>query len=304
MSSYTIGLIIQSCVSVITVCGVFILTGLAGMTSFGQAAYMAVGAYVTFILAASLQIPLVIACIIGVVAAGLVTLIIGIPTLKLRKVYFALVSIGISQAMSALIITMKDVTKGALGFSRIPKVKNLMWIALAIMALVIWMVWNFKSSRFGRMCIALKNDELAAKGFGIDVYHLKIKAYILASVFAAVGGILYGAQVRILEPYTFGWNLSSEMVIFLFFGGTNSLTGSVVSAFLLKYLPEMLRQVTIFGIELQEFRTVIYCILIIIILNFRPQGLFGEYEFSFRGTVDSLKKLAAKRERCITGEKK
>lgn len=294
MNAYVIGLIIQSGISVITVAAVFALTGLAGMVSFGQAAFMSIGAYFTMIMTAYLKIPLFISCILGVLIAGLAAFLVGMPTLKLRKDYFSLISVALGEAVIALVITFNKFTNGSLGFSRIPKVPNLIWITMGLMLVVIIIVHNFKYSRFGRMCVALKSDELAAKSFGIDVYNLKMKVYVFASMIAAAAGLLYAFQVRLIEPYAFGWTKSSEMVIFLFFGGTNSLTGSVISAFSLKLLPELLRNITLFGRSMQEYRVILYCILIIIILNFRPSGVFGEYELSLKGLNKKLGSFSRK----------
>lgn len=294
MNPYVIGVIIQSGISVITVSAIFVLTGLTGMVSFGQAAFMSIGAYFTVILASTLSISLWLSSIIGILVAGVVAYIIGTPILKLRKDYFALITVILGQAVVALVITFKSVTNGSLGFSRVPKVENLIFITLVLMVIVIWMVANFKYSRFGRMCIALKNDELAAKSFGINVYNLKIYVYVFASMLAASAGILYALQTRLIEPTAFGWTKSSEMVIFLFFGGTNSLTGSVISAFSLNLLPEILRGIYIFGKSLQEYRVIIYCILIIVILNFRPAGIFGEYELNLRKLKNKLTDFARK----------
>jgi branched-chain amino acid transport system permease protein len=280
MNAYEIGLVIQSCISVITVAAVFAMTGLAGMFSLGQAAYMSVGAYGTFLAASYFDLPVIPACILGVLISSVVAYIVARPTLKLRRDYFALLSVGLSQAVVALIITFKQYTNGSLGFAKIPKVNNLIYITLAITILVVFCIRNLKYSRFGRMCIALKNDELAAKSFGIDVYNLKIKVYVVASALAAVAGILYGFKNRLIEPNAFAWAQSAEMQIFLFFGGTNSLTGAVISAFSLKLLPELLRGVRLFGQSMQEYRTMVYCVLIIVVLNFRTQGLFGEKELS------------------------
>ncbi len=280
MNAYEIGLVIQSCISVITVAAVFAMTGLAGMFSLGQAAYMSVGAYATFLRAYYFDLPVMPACVLGVFISVVIAYIIARPTLKLRRDYFALLTVGLSQAVVALIITFKQYTNGSLGFAKIPKVNNLIYITLAITILVVFCIRNLKYSRFGRMCIALKNDELAAKSFGIDVYNLKIKVYVVASALAAVAGILYALKNRLIEPNAFAWAQSAEMQIFLFFGGTNSLTGAVISAFSLKLLPELLRGVRLFGQSMQEYRTMIYCVLIIVVLNFRTQGLFGEKELS------------------------
>jgi branched-chain amino acid transport system permease protein len=287
MSSYQIGLLIQACISAISITGIFALTGLAGMFSLGQAGYMAIGAYTTFIIASRLGVSFWLTSIIGIVFSAFVACIAAYPTVRLRKDYFSLISIGLGQAVTALLITFSGITNGAQGFTKIPKVNNLVIIVLIITVIIILAIRNLKYSRFGRMCIALKNDELAAKSFAINVYDLKIKIYVLASIIASIAGILLGLQSRVLLPESYGFTASSELEIFLFFGGTNSLTGSIISGSLLKVLPELFRSVTLFGQSLQEYRTILYCVLIIIVLNVRPKGLFGEYELNFK----FLKKL-------------
>jgi branched-chain amino acid transport system permease protein len=281
MSNYQLSLIMMACISVITVCGVFSMTSLAGMFSLGQAAYMSICAYLTFCLAKYLTLPIWFTAVIGIVASGAVALIISLPTLKLRRDYFALLSVAFGQMVSAIVILLGDYTNASIGFSKIPKVKGLVWIILGITAVIVFMVRNLKYSRFGRMCIALKTDEIAARSFGIDVYKLKVKIYVLASMIAAVGGICYGLRNRVISPDAFDWSLSAEMQILLFFGGTNSLTGSIISAAALKVLPEFLKGIKLFGIDLQSFKTVIYCLLIIVVINFRTKGIMGERELSF-----------------------
>lgn len=295
MSNYQLSLIMLACVSIITVCGVFTMTSLAGMFSLGQAAYMSICAYLTFCLAKFLNFPIIVTALIGILASGLVALIISLPTLKLRRDYFALMSVAFGQMVSSIVILLGDWTNASIGFSKIPKVKGLIWIILGITVLVVFMVRNLKYSRFGRMCIALKTDEIAARSFGIDVYKLKIKIYVLASMIAGVGGICYGLRNRVISPDAFDWTLSSEMQILLFFGGTNSLTGSVISAAALKVLPEFLKGIKLGGIDLQNFKTVIYCLLIIVVINFRTQGILGESELSFVAAKRQLEAAARRR---------
>ena len=300
MSNYQISLVMLACISVITVSGVFAMTSLAGMFSLGQASYMSICAYLTFCLARYLHLPILVTAIIGIAASGLVALIVSLPTLKLRRDYFALMTVAFGQMVSSIVILLGDWTNASIGFSKIPKVQGLVWIILAITAIIVFMVRNLKYSRFGRMCIALKTDEIAAKSFGIDVYKLKIKVYVLASMIAAVGGICYGLRNRVISPDAFDWSLSSEMQILLFFGGTNSLTGSVISAAALKVLPEFLKGIKLGGIDLQNFKTVIYCLLIIVVINFRTQGILGERELDING----LRKYAKKAQSKVKGGKK
>ncbi len=280
MNSYQLGLIMNSCISVIQVMGVFIITSLAGMFSLGQASFMAISAYFTFILARSLDLPIILTAIVGLGISALCAFIIAIPTLKLRKDYFALITMGFGEMISAIVVMCEKYTNGSIGYSRIPKVEHIFWLILAITAFVVYFAWALKRSRFGRMCIALKTDETAAKSFGIDTYRLKIKVFIIASCISGLAGILYGLKNRVITPDGFSWNLSAEMQIFLFFGGTNSLTGAVLSAFLLKLLPEMFRSLELFGQSLQVYRTAFYCVLILLVINFRPNGILGEKEFS------------------------
>jgi branched-chain amino acid transport system permease protein len=141
------------------------------------------------------------------------------------------------------------------------------------------------------MLIALKTDEITARSFGINVYRLKIKTYILASIIACIAGILFGMRNRVIGPEAFGWAQSAEMQLFLFFGGTNSLTGSVIAAFLLKLLPEIFRGIVVFGKSLQEYRTVIYCVLIILVINYRQKGLLGDQEFNYKKLFRAPAKL-------------
>lgn len=300
MSNYQLSLIMLACISIITVSGVFAMTSLAGMFSLGQASYMSICAYLTFCLARYLSLPIWLTSLIGVLASGLVALIVSLPTLKLRRDYFALMSVAFGQMVSSIVILLGDWTNASIGFSKIPKVKGLVWIILAITVVIVFMVRNLKYSRFGRMCIALKTDEIAARSFGIDVYRLKIKIYVLASMIAAVGGICYGLRNRVISPDAFDWSLSSEMQILLFFGGTNSLTGSVISAAALKVLPEFLKGIKLGGIDLQNFKTVIYCLLIIVVINFRTQGIMGERELD----VSALRDYARKSQSKVKGGKK
>jgi branched-chain amino acid transport system permease protein len=263
-----------------TVVAVFAMTGLAGMFSLGQAAYMAVGAYVTFVLYRYLDIPYYLTGILAILISVFLAWLIGVPTLKLRRDFFALLTVGFSQMVVAVILLFEKYTNGSIGFSKIPRADGLLWVSLLTTALIIFWIRNLKYSRFGRMCIALKNDEVAARSFGIDVYKLKLKIYILASAIAAFAGILMALRNRVITPDSFGWASSAEMQIFLFFGGTNSLTGAILSASVLKLIPEFLRGINLFGTSLQEYRTIIYCIMIIIVINFRPQGILGEIELT------------------------
>lgn len=269
---FFISITIFTCITILGVLSVFMLTGLTGLFSFGQAAFMGIGAYVSGLLVIKLGVPFPLAVIGGILISVIIAALIGYPTLKLRKDYFSLVTFGFGEAIAALLNYFVQFTGGATGLSGIPKKTNLTLVVISTVV-IIWLIRNFKNSKYGRTCIAIRNDELAAKSFGIDVFGIKMRAFILSAAITAYAGALYGFYVTYVEPMMFTWNQSAEWVIMVFFGGVNSLTGAVFSAIFLTALPELLRFAS-------EFRIVLYCALIIIILNFRPTGLFGEYELS------------------------
>ncbi|MEA4893716.1 MAG: branched-chain amino acid ABC transporter permease [Oscillospiraceae bacterium] len=287
MNDYIASLIQTTCITMIGVISIFPLTGMTGLFSFGQAAYMAIGAYVSGIAAVKFGLPFWACLTLGVSVSGMMAIIIGFPTLKLRKDYFALMSLCLGEAVTAVLNKFGSITGGAAGLSNIPKKASMAMIVISAIV-VVAMVGLFKNSRFGRMSLAIKTDELAAKSFGINVFAHKMKVYIFTSMIAGFAGVLYAFYLTYLDPNLFGWTRSSEWVIFLFFGGVNSLTGSVISTIFLTTLPEVLRFAS-------SARIVMYTVMILLVINFMPSGLLGEKEFSITGIVKFFKGLFRKK---------
>lgn len=250
--------------------GVYVLTGLTGMFSMGQAAFMAVGGYTTAMLSKYYGLPFYVTLPAALLMGGLFGLLIGLPAVKLRRDYVAIVSLGFGEALVAFLDNSSSMTGGALGLTAIPKFMD-NWMIVAVLVLVIAGIWNLKKSRFGRECIAIKSDELAAASMGIYVSRVKLLMFVLAGVISALGGFVYVHTLGYLDSSSFGWTQSSMWIIIVFFGGINSLTGAVFSGILLELLPELFR----FS---NELRVVIYCLVVLFIVNFRSQGLFGETE--------------------------
>ena len=198
--------------------------------------------------------------------------VVGLPTVRLRRDYISLVTLGFGEAIIALLNQTQSITGGALGFSGIPK-KTTLTLALVSAILCIFFVSCFKRSKYGRQCIAARSDELAAKAMGINVPKIKMIALLISVAVTAYAGALYAFYTTYVDPGIFGWKKSAEWVIMVFFGGVNSLTGSLFSTVLLTILPETLRFAA-------DYRTVFYAILVLIIINFKPEGIFGEYELS------------------------
>jgi len=267
-------------ISVIAVTGIYVLTGLTGMFSLGQAAFMAIGAYVSGYLVVKVGVPFVPAAIIAVVVSVIVGYILGLPPVRLRRDYISLVTLGFGEAITALLNQTQSITGGALGFSGIPKITTLP-LALVSAAACIILISYLKTSKYGRQCIAARSDELAAKAMGINVPRIKITAFLISVAVTSYAGVLYAFFTTYVDPGIFGWKKSAEWVIMVFFGGVNSLTGSIVGTIILTALPELLRFAA-------DYRTVFYAVLVLIIINFKPTGLFGEYELSLGRIIRKL----------------
>lgn len=268
----------QVFITLIAVAGVYVLTGLTGMFSLGQAAFMAIGAYASALLVLRLHVPLVLAVILAVAMAVAVGYLIGYPVVRLRRDYISLVTLGFGESIAALLNRMTTLTGGASGLTGVPRRVGF-WTALISAVVAIALVAFFKTSKYGRQCIALRGDELAARAMGIDVTKIKMIAFLLSVALTAYSGALYVFYMSYIDPTGFGWKKSADWIIMVFFGGVNSLTGSTLGAFILSALPQVLR-------SLQNYRYVIYAILVLLIINFRPSGLLGEWELSPRGLRD------------------
>ena len=291
MSALVSNILTQVFITLIAVAGVYVLTGLTGMFSLGQAAFMAIGAYASGLLVLRAHLPIALACVLAVVMATGVGFLIGYPVVRLRRDYISLVTLGFGEAIAALLNRMTFLTGGASGLTGIPRTVGLGITAVSAVV-VLTLVAFFKNSKYGRQCIALRGDELAAKAMGINVTKVKMTAFLLSVALTSYSGCLYAFYMSYVDPTGFGWKKSADWVIMVFFGGVNSLTGSTLGAFILSALPQALR-------SLQSYRYVIYAILVLIILNFKPSGLLGEWELSprnIRALFTKWNKKTAKKE--------
>ncbi len=277
---YYLSVLTFTAITVVAILSIYVITGLTGMFSLGQASFMAVGAYAAGVLSVRFGIPLLPALGAAIVAGLFFGLIVGLPAVRLRRDYIALVTFGFGEAIIAVLNNTTSVTGGAMGLVGIPqRTTFLSAVAAAVIATVL--VRNFKYSRFGRQCIAVKNDQLAAGAMGIPVNRIKLLAFLFAAALTASAGALYGSYTTYVEPSLFRWTTSAEWIIIVFVGGINSLTGAIVAAVFLTGLPELLRSAA-------EWRIVIYSVIVLVIINFRPSGIFGEYELPIWGFIRNL----------------
>ncbi len=270
----------QVCITLVSVCGIYILTGLTGMFSLGSAAFMAIGAYVSGLLVLNFGMNMYLAFLIAIMFSVLVGYIIGFPVVRLRRDYISLVTLGFGESIAQLILLLSQFTGGAFGLIGVPRKVNV-WFTVVAAIIAITLTALFKNSKYGRQCIAVKSDELAAKAMGINASKVKMIAFLISCAMTAFAGCMYAFYVGYVGPTDFGWKKSADWVIMVFFGGVNSLTGSIFGGAFLTFLPQYMQ-------ALNKYRYIVYAILVLFILNFKPNGLFGEWELTPRNMKRAL----------------
>ena len=286
--SYNVTVILNVAITMVAVISMFVLMGLTGIFSMGQASFMCIGAYIVGILATKSNVPFLLTLILAVIGGMIAAFLVGIPIMKLRRDYVALITLAFGEAIVAVLNTFSNVTGGAMGINKIPRNINLV-IGFIILAAVVYLVLNFKDSRFGRQCIAVKNDEISAASMGINVTRIKMTAFVFAGGLTALSGAMLAYATSYIDPNSFGSAKSIEWIGIVFIGGINSLSGSVVMALVISLMTEMLRTTS-------TLRTLIQSLLILGIINFVPNGLFGEHEFKdiYCWMKKQLEKLSGK----------
>ncbi len=271
MSIYVESVLTFTSITCITVCGLYILTGLTGMFSLGQASFMALGAYAAAVLGKLYHWPFIPCLLVGIILSVVTGFLSGYPIMRLRKEYLTLITLCYGEAIIAL-LNQSNITGGALGMSDIPKHTTLI-IAILFLIFGIYFAWCFRHSKFGRMAIAIKSDELASKSMGINMAAVKMRSFLCAAGLAGLAGGLYAFYLQYVDPSLFGWRKSGEWVAWVFFGGVNSLTGSIVATFGLSALSQ-------FFSRFADYQVLIYSAMVLLVLNFKPNGVFGYWELS------------------------
>lgn len=298
INRYYGGLITMVCINIILTVSLNLASGFLGQLVLGHAGFMSVGAYsaALFTMYSGLPVGIAfpIALILGGVVAALFGMIIGIPALRLKGDYLAIITMGFGEIIRVLILAM-PFTGGARGLRGIPSlaargsgVKSEFVIfsyVFFIAVLTVFVIFSFIKSRHGRAVIAIREDEIAAEASGINTTYYKLLAFVLAAAIAGVAGGLYAHYIGVLNPAKFDFNYSIEILVMVVLGGMGSITGSVISATVLTVLPELLRQFS-------DYRMLAYSLILIIVMLFKPSGLLGQREFSLRKLFESL---AAKR---------
>jgi len=296
ISPYYTRILMLSGISITMAVSLNLINGFTGQFSIGHAGFMAVGAYTSAFFSINYGIPLAnslgngtlgwavalaLATVVGAVMAGVAGLVVGIPSLRLKGDYLAIVTLGFGQIIVVFLNNIEAVG-GARGYSGIPIVQRFFWIFL-VAVLTIAMVYNIVHSAFGRALISIREDELAAEAMGVNTTRYKVMAFVISSAMAGAGGVLLAHFDGYLNPKSFEFIKSFEFLIMIILGGLGSIVGSVIGAILLTVLPEGLRQFA-------EYRMVVYSLLLIILMITRPQGLLGSKD-AFKGWRKKFRRL-------------
>lgn len=262
--------LILICIYIILSTSLNLINGITGQFSIGHAGFMAIGAYLSAIITAKLHGPLILGLLVGAVVAALAGILVGLPTLRLKGDYLAIATLGLGEIVRIVFLNMEYVG-GASGFT-LPSKITWTW-AYGLMVISIIIMKNFVSSTHGRACISVRENEIAAEAMGVNTTKYKVMAFTFGAFFAGLAGGIYANYMYIIQPMTFSFLKSFDILVMVVLGGLGSITGGIVGAIVMTLGSALLASVP-------EWRLVITAVLLVILMIFRPTGLMGTKEFS------------------------
>jgi len=260
-------------INIILAVSLNLITGFAGQFSIGHAGFMAIGAYLGAVVTVKFQLPFLLAILVGAASAGLLGFVIGMPTLRLSGDYLAIATLGLGEIIRISILNTPYLG-GATGLMGIPRYSNFTWVFLAVVV-TIFFIKNFINSSHGRACVSVRENEIAAEAMGVNTTKYKVWAFTIGAAFAGVAGVLFSHYFYIAHPASFTFMKSFDILTMTVLGGLGSITGSITAAVLLTFISAALA-------PYPEWRMVIYSLMLIILMIYRPQGLFGNKELSLK----------------------
>lgn len=293
LNPYTLSIIGFAGINIILAVSLNITNGFIGLFSLGHPAFMTLGGYVTALLVmaperkavmlkelpellVAQQWPFLPALLAGGLVAAAVAVVVGFPVLRLRGHYLAVATLGLIFIVQSCAVNFSGLTRGALGLSGLTALTSLWWVFLFV-ALTIFVAWTLKHSSLGRSMLAIRENELAAACLGIRVARTRVLAFALGAFFAGVSGGLWVHLVTLISPNSFTFLMSFQLVVMVVLGGTGSISGAAIIAILLTITTELLRPVeeaaNLFGAS-----QIVVAVAVLLVLIFRPAGLFGTAE--------------------------
>jgi branched-chain amino acid transport system permease protein len=286
ISPYYLQILSLAGINIILAVSLNLINGFTGQFSIGHAGFMAIGAYVSAFftltfgerlrdgigflpMPAQNAVILLVALAAGAVCAAIAGFFVGVPSLRLRGDYLAIVTLGFGEIIRVFILNI-DAVGGARGLGGIPQLANFFWIYLFAAATIV-VVSRIVRSSFGRTLIAIREDEIAAEAMGVNTTRSKVISFVVSSAMAGVAGGLFAHYLMYLHTNSFTFIRSFEIIIMVVIGGLGSITGSVLGAVLFIGLTEGLR-------EFAQYRMLLFSLLLVVIVIVRPQGILGHRE--------------------------
>ncbi|HZT41588.1 MAG TPA: branched-chain amino acid ABC transporter ATP-binding protein/permease [Chthonomonadaceae bacterium] len=293
--------IIRQCgIAIIMAVSLNIVNGMTGQFSIGHAGFMSIGAYsgasLTYLAAQRMghgAAPgfgwMLAAMLVGGIVAAIFGYIVGVPSLRLRGDYLAIVTLGFGEIIRVIFENVGEISPsfnfmgGATGFYGVPQLTNFVLVFGSALAVIV-LTRNLKFSSHGLAFMSVREDEIAADAMGVNTTRIKVVAFVLSAFFAGIGGVLF-AHTLFFQPKTFNFILSINYVVMIVLGGTGSITGAALAGVVLTALPEYLKTIQDKIHFKDEYRLVAYAILLVLMMLLRPSGIFGQGEISLRGVV-------------------
>ncbi|MCL1837890.1 MAG: branched-chain amino acid ABC transporter permease [Propionibacteriaceae bacterium] len=288
INDYIQATMVTICINIILASSLNLITGFTGQFSLGHAGFMSIGAYTTALV--TMNFPTVWGFVggllLGAVIAAIIGLLIGLPTLRLSGDYLAIATLGMAEIIRVLMLNF-EFTNGAAGLIGIPRMVDWNWLFVFTAGSVI-LIANLLRSAPGRNMIAVREDEIAATSIGVNALQAKTLAFVVGAFFGALAGGMYSTYFYVIKPDIFGFLKSVDILIIVVLGGLGSLSGSVIAAILLALISTILQ-------DFSDLRMVIYGLILVVIMVFRPQGLLGDREITLSALGRIIPRLPRKR---------
>lgn len=275
LGPYYVQILMGIGISIIMAMGTNLVLGFSGQFPLGQAGFMGIGAYTTAIITQNIPTYLgfYVSMLVGILVAGLVAVIVGFPTLRLKGDYLAIATLGVAEIIRIAIVNGGEVTNGAAGLTGILRYTS--WpVVFAFVVLIIVLTMNFLQSSIGRQVISVREDEIAAESMGVNTTKIKVATFAFAAMTASVAGSLYVGYIGTVVPKDFTIMRSIDYLIIAVLGGLGSMTGTILAAIVLGGLNMYLQ-------SFSEVRMIVYSLALILVMVFKPGGLLGTKEFQF-----------------------
>lgn len=276
-------LLVPICVNIMLAVSLNLIVGFLGELTLGHAGFMSVGAYAGCLFSVYANLPvfieLPIAFLIGGIVAAIFGFVIGIPALRLKGDYLAIVTLGFGEIIRSILNSL-DIVGGSGGLKGIETESNFT-VAFVLAVITVLVITNIINSRRGRAIKAIRDNVIAAESVGVNIVSHKIAAFVISAFFAGVAGVLYGMNLGILKPVTFDFNKSIEILVMVVLGGMGNIWGSIIAAIILTALPELLR-------SFADYRMLFYSIALIVMMIFSSNPTLVE----FREKIFNRKKEA------------